>query len=77
MLLGERHGERLALDDAVERELLALVGRVYADHLAQLLDDVLHHGRRLGVDHALRAAGEPGRGREEREEEENNLGKET
>ena len=59
MLLGQRHRERLALDDAVEAELLALVRRLYADYGAQLLNDVFHHSGGLGVDDALRAARQP------------------
>ena len=57
MVLGQRHGERLPFDDAVETELLPLVGRVDADYVAELFDDVGHDCRRLGVDHAFSAAG--------------------
>ena len=59
MLLGQRHREGLSLNDAVETELLALVRRVYSDHGAQFLDDVLHDGGGFRVDDALRATGQP------------------
>ena len=59
MLLGQRHRERLALDDAVEAELLALVRRLYADYGAQLFNDVFHYGGGLGVNDTLRATRQP------------------
>ena len=60
MVLGQGHCEGLSLDDAVEAELLALVDRVDADDVAELLDDVGDDGRRLRVNHSLRAARKPG-----------------
>ena len=45
VVLGEWDGEGFALDDAVEAELFPLVDGVDADDVAQLLDDVRHHGR--------------------------------
>ena len=59
MLLGQRHRERLALDDAVEAELFALVRRLDADYGAQLFNDVFYYGGGLGVDDALRATRQP------------------
>ncbi len=59
MVLGQRHRERLPLDDAVEAELLALVGGVDADDVAQFLDDVGDDRRRLRVDHPFGAARKP------------------
>jgi len=56
MVLGERDGEGLSLDDAVEAELFPLVDGVDADDVAQLLDDVRHDGRGFRVDHALSSA---------------------
>lgn len=59
VFLCQRDCECLSLHDAVETELFPLVAGLNPDHVAQLLDDVLHDRRGLGVDDALGAAGQP------------------
>ena len=59
LFLVERPSERLSLDDAVETELLPLVRLRHSDDVAELLDNVVHHRGRLGVDDPLGAARQP------------------
>lgn len=56
---GQRHGERIAVDDAVQGELVHLVRIPHKDDVAHLLDNVLDHGGALGVDDSLGTAGQP------------------
>lgn len=56
---GQRHGERVAVDDAVQRELVHLVRVSHGDDAAHLLNNVLYDGRAFRVNDPLGAAGQP------------------
>lgn len=56
---GQRHGERVAVDDAVQRELVHLVRVSHGDDIAHLLNNILHDGRAFRVNDPLGAAGQP------------------
>lgn len=53
---GQRHGERVALDDAVQRELFHFQRVRDVDQRTHAGHHVGHDGRRLGVDNRLAAA---------------------
>lgn len=55
----QRHGERVAVDDAVQRELVHFVRISHGDDVAHLLNNVLHDGRAFRVNDPLGAAGQP------------------
>lgn len=55
----QRHGERVAVDDAVQRELIHLVRISHGDDVAHLLNNILHDGRAFRVNDPLGAAGQP------------------
>lgn len=53
------HGERVAVDDAIQRELVHLVRVSHGDDVAHLLNNVLHDSRAFRVNDPLGAAGQP------------------
>lgn len=59
LVRSQGHGEGIALDDAVQRELLLLGLGLHAQEGAQLRNDVGHHGGAASVHHALRSSRQP------------------
>lgn len=56
---GQRHSKRVAVDDAIQRELVHLVRISHGDDAAHLLNNVLHDGGAFRVNDPLGAAGQP------------------
>ena len=59
LVSGQRHGERVAVDDAVQRELVHLVWVSHGDDVAHLLNNILHDSRAFRVNDPFGAARQP------------------
>ncbi len=57
MVLSQRNCKCLSLDNAIEAELFPLIGRLYANDIAQFVNDVLNDSGGFGVDNPLSSAG--------------------